>query len=70
MYDVYSSIGQDPTFSCQQIVMKYCHGMTNDVVLTFSVGDTTLQFTVSIAQIIKICDSGYHTYAPFPPDSS
>jgi len=35
-------------------------GMTNKVGLTFGVGDTILQFTISIEQEIWICDTKYH----------
>ena len=35
-------------------------GMTNNVGLTLSVGDTTLQFTISIEQDNKNCDTKYH----------
>ena len=34
--------------------------MTNNVGLTLSVGDTTLQFTISIEQDNKNCDTKYH----------
>ena len=59
-----SSIGQSPTFSSQQLVMnivmddwhldiKYhgkWEGMTSDVGLASSVGDTIPRFTISIEE--------------------
>ena len=74
-----SSVGQNHAFSCQQLVMRYCHGrlefgrkitcsvsviaiqwiynpviffqgMTNNVGLTLSVGDTIPRLTISIEQ--------------------
>ena len=34
--------------------------MTNDVGLTFSVGDTLLWFTIVLSKTIKIGDVNYH----------
>ena len=41
-----SSIGQNLTFFCHQLVMK--QGMTNNVGLTFSVGDTKICRTLKL----------------------
>jgi hypothetical protein len=35
-------------------------GMTNNFGLSFSVGDSVLQFKINIEQDIDICDTRYH----------
>jgi hypothetical protein len=47
---------------CKSIIPQFClQGMTHNVGLTFSVGDTIPRFTISMSTTIRIGDTKNHT---------